>query len=109
MNQQDTSTKNQNAANRHYSKIDRLLINAELALKTISPGATQASRPSPANDEPTINLDDSKQRHVAGLMRINHTGEVCAQALYQGQALTAKLDDVRQSMETAAKEEEDHL
>src|SRR5690606_34450581 len=51
----------------------------------------------------------SEARHVAGLMRINHTGEVCAQALYQGQALTARLPRVRQAMEHAAEEEIDHL
>jgi ubiquinone biosynthesis monooxygenase Coq7 len=54
-------------------------------------------------------LDEPTARHVAGLMRINHTGEVCAQALYQGQALTAKLPDVRAAMEHAADEEIDHL
>lgn len=109
MTTEHSNSKKTTPANRHYSAIDRLLINAELALKTISPGATQATRPSPANDEPYVALDEIKLRHVAGLMRINHTGEVCAQALYQGQALTAKLDNVKQSMETAAKEEEDHL
>ncbi|MGB1091985.1 MAG: 2-polyprenyl-3-methyl-6-methoxy-1,4-benzoquinone monooxygenase, partial [Oceanobacter sp.] len=51
----------------------------------------------------------SEQRHSAGLMRINHTGEVCAQALYQGQAVTAKLPHVREAMEEAAQEEIDHL
>jgi ubiquinone biosynthesis monooxygenase Coq7 len=54
-------------------------------------------------------LDKSDYRHIAGLMRINHTGEVCAQALYQGQAATAKLADVRAKMEHAATEETDHL
>jgi ubiquinone biosynthesis monooxygenase Coq7 len=54
-------------------------------------------------------LDKSDYRHIAGLMRINHTGEVCAQALYQGQAATAKLPDVRDKMEHAALEETDHL
>jgi ubiquinone biosynthesis monooxygenase Coq7 len=54
-------------------------------------------------------LTDEQRRHVARLMRINHTGEVCAQALYQGQALTAKLPDTRKRMERSAKEENDHL
>ncbi|GBH14715.1 Demethoxyubiquinone hydroxylase [Pseudomonas syringae pv. actinidiae] len=54
-------------------------------------------------------MSDVDTRHVAGLMRINHTGEVCAQALYQGQALTAKLPKVRKAMEHAAEEEIDHL
>ena len=54
-------------------------------------------------------LSASQRRHVAGLMRVNHTGEVCAQALYQGQALTAKLPTVRKEMQQAAREEVDHL
>ena len=54
-------------------------------------------------------LTDSERRHAAGLMRVNHSGEVCAQGLYQGQALTARLPQVRQSMEQAALEENDHL
>ena len=54
-------------------------------------------------------LSDTQRRHAAALMRINHTGEVCAQALYQGQAVTAKLPEVRLSMERAATEESDHL
>src|SRR5690554_7056977 len=54
-------------------------------------------------------MDDEERRHAAGLMRINHTGEVCAQALYQGQGLTAKLPEVRGQMEEAAQEEVDHL
>lgn len=54
-------------------------------------------------------LDADERRHVAGLMRVNHTGEVCAQALYQGQALTARLDGVRDAMTQAAEEEVDHL
>jgi ubiquinone biosynthesis monooxygenase Coq7 len=56
-----------------------------------------------------VDLNDRDRKHVAGLMRINHTGEVCAQALYQGQAATARLDEVREAMETAAGEEVDHL
>jgi ubiquinone biosynthesis monooxygenase Coq7 len=54
-------------------------------------------------------LSEAERRHAAGLMRVNHTGEVCAQALYQGQALTAKLPTVRDEMQQAAAEEVDHL
>ena len=54
-------------------------------------------------------VDAQHTKHIAGLMRINHTGEVCAQALYQGQALTAKLPHIREQMEHAAEEEVDHL
>lgn len=94
---------------RHYSPIDRLLLQADTALRTLIPNSSHASRPSPAVLEPQSNLDAEQTQHIAGLMRINHTGEVCAQALYQGQALTASLPDVREKMEQAAQEEVDHL
>lgn len=94
---------------RHYSPIDRLLLQADTALRTLIPNSSHASRPSPAVLEPQSSLDAEQTRHIAGLMRINHTGEVCAQALYQGQALTASLPDVREKMEQAAQEEVDHL
>ena len=73
------------------------------------PFSGQPHRPSPAIVKPETQLDPQATRHVAGLMRINHTGEVCAQALYQGQALTAKLPRIREAMEHAAEEEIDHL
>ena len=97
------------ATERHYSPADRLLLQADAALHTLLPFSGQPYRPSPAVTEPEAELDADDARHVAGLMRINHTGEVCAQALYQGQALTAKLPEVRQAMEKAAEEEIDHL
>jgi ubiquinone biosynthesis monooxygenase Coq7 len=89
--------------------IDQLILNLDQALRTLVPGSTMASRPNPAESVENIELDATGTKHAAGLMRINHTGEVCAQALYQGQALTAKLPEVRSSMEQAAIEETDHL
>ncbi|HAL66463.1 MAG TPA: demethoxyubiquinone hydroxylase family protein, partial [Pseudomonas sp.] len=77
------------ATERHYSPLDRLLLQADTAMRTLLPFSGQPSRPSPAIVKPAVELEDRQARHVAGLMRINHTGEVCAQALYQGQALTA--------------------
>ena len=95
--------------NRHYTLSDRLLLEADKALRTIT-GASQAvSRPSPAKDCDERKLSDVDREHAAGLMRVNHTGEVCAQALYQGQALTANLTEVREEMRQAAIEEVDHL
>ena len=94
---------------RHYSFLDRLLNQADQSLRTLIPGAAQAQRPSPAQHLANVPMDDHERQHIAGLMRINHTGEVCAQALYQGQALTAKLPEVRSKMEHAAAEEIDHL
>jgi len=94
---------------RHYSLFDRFINEADKALRTIAPNAAQAQRPNPASTHNESALSPEERQHAAGLMRVNHTGEVCAQALYQGQALTARLPDVRAEMERAAKEEEDHL
>lgn len=94
---------------RHLSVFDKFIQSADLALRTLIPGAANQQRPSPAQTSNESELDDQDRKHAAGLMRINHTGEVCAQALYQGQALTAKLPEVRQAMEEAAAEEIDHL
>lgn len=97
------------ASGRHYSPVDRLFLQADAALRTLLPFSGQPGRPSPAIVQDDAQLDEQDARHVAGLMRINHTGEVCAQALYQGQSLTARLPDVRAAMEHAADEEVDHL
>ncbi|QQD22243.1 2-polyprenyl-3-methyl-6-methoxy-1,4-benzoquinone monooxygenase [Oceanospirillaceae bacterium ASx5O] len=97
------------SSTRHYSLFDKLIHNADQALRTLVPGAAQEYRPSPAQQRDHHELNETEARHAAGLMRINHTGEVCAQALYQGQALTARLPEVRDAMEEAAREEVDHL
>jgi ubiquinone biosynthesis monooxygenase Coq7 len=94
---------------RQYSTTDRLFLQADTALRTLLPFSGQTQRMSPATLKDDAPLEAADARHVAGLMRINHTGEVCAQALYQGQALTAKLPNVRKAMEHAAEEEIDHL
>lgn len=78
-------------------------------LRTVSGNTQHAQRPSPATHADKSELLENKRKHIAGLMRINHTGEVCAQALYKGQALTAKSEKVRKNMEQAANEEVDHL
>ena len=92
------------------SVVDRLIVQADRALRTLA-GASDltAERPSPATTLYETELNAQEKRHAAGLMRVNHAGEVCAQALYQGQALTAQLPDVRTEMEKAAAEEVDHL
>ncbi len=96
-------------SNRHYSPADQLLINADKAIRTLFGKPEITERPYPAQDIEDTEINETDRSHIAGLMRINHSGEVCAQALYQGQALTAKLPKVRQSMERAAQEENDHL
>ena len=92
-----------------HNSLDQLIVQFDQALRTLIPGSSTARRVSPAVNVPEAELDASERKRAAGLMRINHTGEVCAQALYQGQALTAKLPDIRQAMEEAAQEEVDHL
>lgn len=92
-----------------YSTADRLIMQLDQALRTLVPGSVTAQRATPAQTVSDTPLDDTERQHAAGLMRINHTGEVCAQALYQGQALTASLPDVRDTMDHAAAEEIDHL
>ena len=93
----------------NHTFIDRCLMQFDQALRTCVPGSSHAQRPSPAASLQETELEGSERRHAAGLMRINHTGEVCAQALYAGQAATARLDEVRDAMEHAAAEETDHL
>ncbi len=94
---------------RNYSKTDRFLIYFDRAVRTLLTKAPVTERPYPAKEIPEADLTDVEQDHHGRLMRINHTGEICAQALYQGQALTAKLPQVRGQMERAAAEENDHL
>ena len=94
---------------RRLSLIDRLITEADSVLRTVTNSGHTAARPSPSEGHAESELSEKERRHVAGLMRVNHTGEVCAQALYQGQALTAKLPTVREEMEHAAAEEVDHL
>lgn len=94
---------------RKLNTIDHLLTIGDAALRTLVPGSSSAERESPATHIPTTDLPDDQRKHVAGLMRVNHTGEVCAQALYQGQALTARTTNVRNEMQQAAREEIDHL
>ncbi|MCH7343276.1 2-polyprenyl-3-methyl-6-methoxy-1,4-benzoquinone monooxygenase [Pelomonas sp. CA6] len=91
----------------HLSRLDQYLIALDQSLKTIS-GVAFSRRPSPAtNEEPAL---DEEERHLSGaLMRVNHVGEVCAQALYRAQALCTQDEDLRAHLEHAASEEQDHL
>jgi ubiquinone biosynthesis monooxygenase Coq7 len=94
---------------RKLSHADHLVSNLDQALRTLfgQPKITERGNPASGLDE--ADMDDATRHHTARLMRINHTGEVCAQGLYQGQALTARRGDVRDSMERSAAEENDHL
>ncbi|WP_456412804.1 2-polyprenyl-3-methyl-6-methoxy-1,4-benzoquinone monooxygenase [Thiolapillus sp.] len=95
--------------NRNFTVADRLVINVDQALRTLFGRPLVTERPNPAEKCAESELPEAQRDHVARLMRINHTGEVCAQALYQGQALTARREEVRRSMERSAAEENDHL
>ena len=88
--------------------IDSMILNIDRALRTVA-GVHHASRPSPAAGVAEAPLDESARADAAALMRVNHVGEVCAQALYQGQALTARELANRRALEQAAVEEQDHL
>ncbi len=93
---------------RTLSPFDRLLADAQNALETVA-GAPRAARPNPGVEEADVVLDEAERRHAAGLMRINHVGEVCAQALYVGQAAVARDPQTRAQLQAAAQEETDHL
>jgi len=93
---------------RHLTALDRVLAGIERVLGTVY-GDAVGARPSPATVHPEIHLDESDRRRAAGLMRVNHTGEVCAQALYDGQAAFARDAATRAHLQSAANEETDHL
>src|SRR5213080_5339519 len=88
--------------------LDDLILGFDRALRTLS-GVAASGRTNPAAGMPEPELTADERRHAAGLMRVNHTGEVCAQALYQAQALTARDGAIRQRFAQAAREEEEHL
>lgn len=94
---------------REYTPVDHLLNNFDQALRTLFGQPQTTDRPNPGTFDPEAELDEKQRDHISRLMRINHTGEVCAQALYQGQALTARDDVTRESMHQSAIEENDHL
>jgi ubiquinone biosynthesis monooxygenase Coq7 len=94
---------------RSYTFFDRCCLQFDNALKTLSGQVITTGRAEPAAKIAEPELSEQEQRHAAGLMRVNQVGEVCAQALYQGQAFTAKTDTVRNAMHQAAAEENDHL
>ena len=93
---------------RSSNPFDHLIVGMDKALRVIA-GVASASRPTPAARAADGQLDAAEQRHAAGLMRVNHVGEVCAQALYNSQARFAKSDAMKAQFAKAGREEEDHL
>lgn len=104
---------------RHYNPIDQFIISADTTLRTLLGSPVTTHRPYPpessrSDDTPTSSsaepeFSEQDKKHIAGLMRVNHSGEVSAQALYQGQALTSKNPEVKEKLREAAVEENDHL
>jgi len=94
---------------RQYTPVDRVINFMDQALRLSSGLAPPPARVNPAGDLDDTELDEATKKHVAGLMRVNHSGEICAQALYAGQALTARNAEIRDEMHTAALDEIDHL
>lgn len=88
--------------------MDKLILEFDLALRTVFASATSV-RPVPGEDVPEAPLSELERSHVAGLMRVNHCGEICAQALYQGQALTAGDPALQTALRRAGEEETEHL
>jgi len=95
-------------SNRTRFDLDRGILEFDKAVRVIL-GEPTARRPSPAEAVAEGDLDDGLRRNAAALMRVNHCGEVCAQALYQGQALASSNEDIRDALAKAASEEADHL
>jgi ubiquinone biosynthesis monooxygenase Coq7 len=87
---------------------DRFVLGFDRALKTVL-GPSRSTRPQPGENQPEVELEPAERANAAALMRVNHAGEVCAQALYQGQALTARNPQAKQALTQAAAEEVEHL
>ena len=91
------------------SPIDRLIIEFDTALRSVVGGAN-AQRPTPGSEHSSNSvLDTQERKHAAGLMRVNHVGEVCAQALYQSQKLVARNPEIQEMLSHSGQEEMDHL
>lgn len=94
---------------RSYTPIDRFIIGIDNALRMAAGRGGEAQRKNPAESIPEVVMEEDNRKHAAGLMRINHAGEVCAQALYAGQAVTARNPSLQADLKQAANEEIDHL
>ncbi len=95
---------------RQYSALDRGILFFDSALANLSKSDTiRKKRPYPAATHSESNLGENEKKHISALMRVNHAGEIAAQALYKAQALTARDDELKKTMQQSADEEEDHL
>src|SRR6185312_3443059 len=94
---------------RNYTLLDQICLGVDQAFRAIAGNAKTSDRTYPAQKEPIPQLTSAQQKQTAGLMRVNHAGEVCAQALYHGQGLVSRNRLVKEKMQHAALEEGDHL
>lgn len=94
---------------RNYTPFDQLIMSADTALRTLFGKPVITEREYPADDISDVEFSEQEKKHIAGLMRVNHCGEVSAQALYQGQSLTSRNSQIREKLRQAALEENDHL
>src|SRR5262245_31508457 len=94
---------------RDYSFFDRLCLGVDQVLKTLTDTTKTTGAPYPAKNMDEHDLTDEERKHSAALMRINHAGEICAQALYHGQGTVSRKKEVQDKMQQAAIEEGDHL
>lgn len=94
--------------NRYHNPLDRFITGADKALRVLA-GVHSASRPNPGVHAADADMTEQEHRHSAGLMRVNHVGEVMAQALYNSQARFARSEEARAAFDKASREEEDHL
>ena len=94
---------------RQYSKLDNIIMQIDAVLRDSSKSPEHSTREYPGDLYPHSDLNEQEKRHVSGLMRINHAGEISAQALYKAQAMTAIDDELKDSMKQSANEESSHL
>ncbi len=104
-----TGLKQQYTHMRNYTPFDQLIMNADTALRTLFGQPVVTHREYPANNVSEADFSEQEKKRIAGLMRVNHCGEVSAQALYQGQSLTSRNKEVKEKLQQAALEENDHL
>lgn len=94
---------------RKFTFIDNLIMAADAAIKTITNNLPPETRLNPASSYDDTDLTAAERKEIVGLMRVNHAGEISAQALYQGQALVARSEKVKSRLQRSAMEENDHL
>lgn len=96
-------------AQRYYTFFDRICLNIDQALRSLTDNTKSTGKAHPAKGVDETHLTDDQRKHSAALMRINHAGEICAQALYHGQGMVSRSEDIQAKMQEAALEEGDHL